>query len=238
MWARMRTMASICDQQIRILYIPHILYVHIVWYRMLLVSWALWPCFTYSIWVFGGLPRSLSLVLFTVLGQSEIQLGASNGMTRIENGPILLSVLKMSRTRTHTRTHTHTHSHTLFIFPQILGKAVAVAVSCSVIDEGQQHGKHKLRRLAQSKLTTCMLLSYGCNCCCCSSSRFCCCCGCCNHRPSRGQASQRRLGLEVKLRDVLVLPLECNQRALAMMLLSGREVGRGGTHREETVADQ
>lgn len=99
---------TICDQQIRILYIPHTLYVHVVWYRMLLVSWALWPCFTYSIWVFGGLPRSLSLVLFTVLGQSEIQLGASNGMTRIENGPILLSVLKMSRTRTHTHSFTHT----------------------------------------------------------------------------------------------------------------------------------
>lgn len=56
--------------------------------------------------------------------------------------------------------------------------------------------------------------------------------------PGPGQSeSQRRLGLEVKLRDVLVLPLECNQRALAMMLLSGREAGRGGTHREETVAE-
>lgn len=102
---------TICDQQIRILYIPHILYVHIIWHCMLLVSWATWPCFTYSIWVFGGLPRSLSLVLFTVLGQSEIQLGASNGMTRIENGPILLSVLKMSRTRTHTHRHTLIHTH-------------------------------------------------------------------------------------------------------------------------------
>lgn len=106
---------TICDQQIRILYLPHTLYVHIIWYRTLLVSWALWPCFTYSIWVFGGLPRWLSLVLFTVLGQSEIQLGASNGMTRIENGPILLSVLRMSRTRTHTRTHTHSFTHTFHI---------------------------------------------------------------------------------------------------------------------------
>lgn len=96
---------AICDQQIRILYIPHILYVHIICYRTLLVSWALWPCFTYFIWGFGGLPRALSLVLFTVLGQSEIQLGASNGMTRIENGPILLSVLKMSRACTHTHAH-------------------------------------------------------------------------------------------------------------------------------------
>lgn len=56
--------------------------------------------------------------------------------------------------------------------------------------------------------------------------------------PGPGQSeSQRRLGLEVKLRDVLVLPLECNQRALAMMLLSGREEVEGGTHREETVAE-
>lgn len=95
------------------IYTPHIVCMCIS--CMLLVSWALWPCFTYSIWVFGGLPRSLSLVLFTVLGQSEIQLGASNGMTRIENGPILLSVLKMSRTRTHTRTHTHSFTHTFHI---------------------------------------------------------------------------------------------------------------------------
>lgn len=29
---------TICDQQIRIQYIPHILYVHIIWYCMLLVS--------------------------------------------------------------------------------------------------------------------------------------------------------------------------------------------------------
>lgn len=133
-------------------------------------------------------------------------------MTRIENGAILLqplSVLKMS-----ARTHTHVAQHTHFsYFSWFSEKLRCRWLSCGVrVQRHRCQNNHKLRRLAQSKLTTCMLLSYGCNCCCCCCSRCCCCCGCCN--TGRAGATQRvSVRDEVGLRVVLVLPLECNQRA-------------------------